>query len=72
MESGDIKNTLSDAAFSTLRHDIKNQLSNIQLAIAGIKFECQADTSDDLALYISSLEASSKAIDRMLNDFTKP
>lgn len=72
MESSDVNSNISTAAFLRLRHDIKNQLSNIQLAIAGLKFECQGDTSEDLALYISSLEQSAKAIDLMLNDFTKP
>ena len=51
--------------FSKLRHDIRNQLSNIQLALAGLQFECD-DTNEDLALYLSSIADSAKKIDELL------
>lgn len=54
--------------FSTLRHDIRNQLSNIQLALAGLEFEC-GDAGEDLALYISSIAESAKKIDKLLGEY---
>ncbi|QXV66032.1 hypothetical protein INP83_02750 [Mucilaginibacter sp. 21P] len=56
-----------DGDFLKLRHDIRNQLSNIQLALAGLEFECD-QTSEDLALYLSSIAESAKRIDKLLAD----
>ncbi|MFD0795101.1 hypothetical protein ACFQZX_15875 [Mucilaginibacter litoreus] len=50
------------------KHDIKNQLSNIQLALEGLKFECE-DTNEDLQLYISSLSESARKIDILIDNF---
>jgi hypothetical protein len=49
-----------------LKHDIKNQLSNILLAVEGLKFELE-DKQDDVSLYIDSLSQSVKKIDLLLN-----
>ncbi|TWR24246.1 hypothetical protein FPZ42_17335 [Mucilaginibacter achroorhodeus] len=56
-----------DGDFLKLRHDIRNQLSNIQLALAGLEFECD-QTNEDLALYLSSIAESAKRIDKLLAD----
>ena len=53
-------------AFDLLKHDIKNQLSNIQLAIEGLKFEVE-DKEGDYALYMDSIAKSAKKIDQLLN-----
>ncbi|MFA6083735.1 histidine kinase dimerization/phospho-acceptor domain-containing protein [Mucilaginibacter sp.] len=53
--------------FSTLKHDIKNQLSNIQLALEGLRYEI-SDTDADIKLYMDSLVESAKKIDDLLNN----
>jgi len=55
----------ADALFK-LKHDIKNQLSNINLALEGLKYEVE-DVSGDVELYISSMLASAQKIDRLLD-----
>jgi peptidoglycan hydrolase CwlO-like protein len=50
-----------------LKHDIKNQLSNIQLAVEGLRFELD-DVNEDITLYIESLSISAKKIDDLLNN----
>lgn len=62
------QNPQQDKNFLILRHDIRNQLSNIQLALAGLKFECSSD-DEDLALYISSISESAKKIDKLLGEY---
>ena len=52
--------------FFKLKHDIRNQLSNIQLAIEGLKFETEGQEGD-YDFYISSLAQSAKKIDQLLN-----
>jgi hypothetical protein len=54
--------------FLRLRHDIRNQLSNIQLALAGLEFECSS-AGEDLALYISSIAESAKMIEKLLGEY---
>ena len=49
-----------------LKHDIKNQLSNIQLALEGIRYEVE-DQDSDMSLYIDSMLKSAQKIDRLLD-----
>ncbi|OOQ60616.1 hypothetical protein [Mucilaginibacter pedocola] len=64
--AGSTGNTPDAEALSTLKHDIKNQLSNITLAIEGLRFELE-DTPGDFALYIDSVRQSAKKIDSLLD-----
>lgn len=48
-----------------IRHDIKNQLSNIYLAIEALRYEI-ADPSDDCTFYIDSIAASAAKINSIL------
>ena len=57
-----------DEDFLQLKHDIRNQLSNIQLALAGLEFECSG-AEEDLALYLSSISESAKNIDKLLGEY---
>ncbi len=52
-------------AMSKLRHDIKNQLSNITLLIGELRHEL-ADGSDDCKMYLDMIEQSAFAIDNMV------
>ena len=49
-----------------LRHDIKNQLSNIVLAVEQLKYEI-TDVNEDCAFYLETISTSCKNINDMLN-----
>ncbi|HEY4327424.1 MAG TPA: hypothetical protein VGN20_25800 [Mucilaginibacter sp.] len=49
----------------TLRHDIKNQLSNIYLALEQLRYELP-DASEDCVFYMDLLAKSSSKIDTIL------
>jgi signal transduction histidine kinase len=51
-----------------LKHDIRNQLSNIQLALEGMRFEVDEQNSD-IALYLDSMAQSARKIDKLLEGF---
>jgi nitrogen-specific signal transduction histidine kinase len=54
-------------AMRKLRHDIKNQLSNIHLALEQLRYEIPNPTSDCL-FYMDTIEISSIRINTLLND----
>ncbi|MBK0380223.1 hypothetical protein [Mucilaginibacter segetis] len=49
-----------------LKHDIKNQLSNIQLALEGLSFDI-TENPDECDLYLDSMAKSAEKIDKLLN-----
>jgi hypothetical protein len=49
-----------------LRHDIKNQLSNIVLAVEQLKYEITEPT-EDCAFYLEAIATSCKNINDILN-----
>jgi nitrogen-specific signal transduction histidine kinase len=53
-------------ALLMLKHDIKNQLSNIQLAIEGLRYEVE-DLDGDTGFYIQSMLSSAQKIDKLLD-----
>jgi signal transduction histidine kinase len=57
---------VSSAALKLLKHDIRNQLSNIQLALEGLKYEV-SDHPADLSLYFDAMAQSAREIDKLLN-----
>ena len=50
-----------------LKHDIKNQLSNIQFAIEELRYELQRDVSADQLLCINLIAESCVKINDLLN-----
>jgi nitrogen-specific signal transduction histidine kinase len=52
---------------SKLKHDIKNQLSNIYLALEQLKYEIPDPTADCL-FYIDTIATSSSQINNLLNN----
>lgn len=56
---------VDNEAMRTLRHDIKNQLSNINLLIGELKYEL-ADASPDCQMYLDMIDKSVTSIDEML------
>jgi hypothetical protein len=51
-----------------LRHDIRNQLSNINLAVEQLKYEIPDDAGSDSEFYINTIAMSCAKINVMLND----
>ncbi len=50
-----------------LKHDIRNQLSAIQLAIEQLRYEMPSDSADGL-FYLDTIAASCVVIDTLLKD----
>lgn len=55
------------AAMSKLRHDIKNQLSNITLLIGELRHEL-SNSSDDCKMYLDMMEQSAFTINDLLKE----
>lgn len=51
-----------------LRHDIRNQLSNINLAVEQLKYEIPDDAGSDSEFYITTIAISCEKINVLLND----
>jgi nitrogen-specific signal transduction histidine kinase len=51
-----------------LRHDIRNQLSNINLAVEQLKYEIPDDAGSDSEFYISTIAISCAKINMLLDD----
>ena len=54
-------------AMRVLRHDIKNQLSNITLIIGELKYELK-DASPDCIMYLDMISQSALKIDELLKE----
>jgi nitrogen fixation/metabolism regulation signal transduction histidine kinase len=57
----------SEDSLRKLKHDIKNQLSNIYLALEQLKYEMPEATADCL-FYLDTISTSSIQINNLLND----
>ncbi len=53
-----------------LRHDIRNQLSNIILAVEQLRFEVE-DPTDDCKFYMDAISTSCKNINSILDGLKK-
>lgn len=51
----------------TLKHDIKNQLSNIVLALSQLEYELP-DPDTDKKFYLDTINDSCKKINKLLNE----
>ena len=56
---------VDNEAMRILRHDIKNQLSNITLLVAELRYEINAP-SDDCLSYLDMIQKSVSTIDSIL------
>ncbi|MDT3403520.1 hypothetical protein [Mucilaginibacter terrae] len=54
-------------AIRTFKHDIKNQLSNIHLALAQLPYEVENPT-EDFAFYLDTIKMSCAKIDSMVKE----
>jgi sugar-specific transcriptional regulator TrmB len=56
-----------DDRLRKLKHDIRNQLSNVHLALEQLKYELPHLTEESL-FYIEMIDTSAKKINDLLND----
>jgi hypothetical protein len=54
-----------DPAMGSLKHDIRNQLSNIALCAEQLRFELP-EISEDITFYIDTIAAGCKKINELL------
>jgi hypothetical protein len=57
----------SEEDLSTIKHDIKNQLSSIHLAIAQLRYEVENPTAD-CVFYMETIATSCANIDRIIEN----
>jgi len=62
-----LKNKAVTGELSELRHDIRNQLSNIQMAIEELKHE-MPENSPDVVFYIDTILTSCARINALLKE----
>jgi len=60
-------NTDGRSEFKDLKHDIRNQLSAIQLAIEQLRYELPSDSADGV-FYLDTIVTSCVVIDTLLKD----
>jgi hypothetical protein len=63
LERGDENQALND-----LKHNIKNELSSITLALEQLKYEIH-DKSEDFDIYFQMISLSASKIDKLLINF---
>ncbi|SDP99513.1 hypothetical protein SAMN05428975_5044 [Mucilaginibacter sp. OK268] len=63
----DLEARSADDNLRKLKHDIKNQLSNIHLALEQLKYEIP-DLSEDCLFYLDTILTSSTQINNLLNN----
>lgn len=51
-----------------VRHDIRNQLSNINLSLEQLRYEIPDDVGTDSAFYINTIAVSCAKINLLLDD----
>lgn len=68
MEEPEKGKTRTDEKLRKLRHDIRNQLSNINLSIEQLKYEIPDDAGSDSAFYINTIAVSCAKINLLLDD----
>jgi hypothetical protein len=62
-----IKKRLTKETLRAMRHDVKNQLSNIYLALEQLRYEIPEPTADCI-FYLDSISMSSAKIDNLLRE----
>ncbi|SEO49686.1 hypothetical protein ACFGVS_13985 [Mucilaginibacter sp. AW1-7] len=55
-----------DDQLRKLKHDIRNQLSNVHLALEQLKYELP-DINEECLFYIEMIDTSAKKINELLN-----
>ncbi|HVS91991.1 MAG TPA: hypothetical protein VHE59_08180 [Mucilaginibacter sp.] len=58
----------SESNIRKIRHDIRNQLSNINLAVEQLKYDIPDDAGSDAEFYINTIAMSCAKINLLLDD----
>jgi len=61
---------IDEQTFRTIKHDIKNQLSNVNLLIAQLKYELR-DAPEDQLGYLEMMAETTAKIDAILSSTEK-
>ncbi|QEC75691.1 hypothetical protein [Mucilaginibacter ginsenosidivorax] len=56
-----------DDRLRKLRHDVRNQLSNVHLALEQLKYELP-EINEEVLFYIEMIDTSAKKINELLSD----
>ena len=67
MELSDDYKPIDEEAMRTLKHDVKNQLSNINLAVEQLRYELENPTTDCI-FYMDTIASSCAAINNMIKN----
>ena len=67
MDTAGTEESEEDRKIRILKHDIKNQLSNIVLAVSQLEFE-MTDITEDQHFYLTTVSDSCKRINSLLGD----
>jgi nitrogen-specific signal transduction histidine kinase len=67
MENQPADNNAIPDAMRELRHNIRNQLSNIQLALEGLQYEMPAGAAPDYKFYIDTIATSCDKLKALLD-----
>ena len=70
MEDTEKEGASEDNSMRRIRHDIRNQLSNINLSIEQLKYEIPDDATSDTAFYINTIAMSCAKINLLLDDLS--
>jgi nitrogen fixation/metabolism regulation signal transduction histidine kinase len=57
-----------ESTIRRVRHDIRNQLSNINLSLEQLRYEIPDDITSDSAFYINTIAMSCARINLLLDD----
>jgi nitrogen fixation/metabolism regulation signal transduction histidine kinase len=68
MEESPKENVAGENKNRRIRHDIRNQLSNINLSVEQLKYEIPDDATSDIAFYINTIAVSCAKINLLLDD----
>ena len=67
MELPDDYKPIDEQAIRMLKHDVKNQLSNINLAVEQLRYELENPTTDCI-FYMDTIASSCVAINNMIKN----
>ncbi|MFD1258316.1 hypothetical protein ACFQ3S_16040 [Mucilaginibacter terrae] len=67
MESAANNKPANEQDLSMIKHDVKNQLSNIHLAVEQLRYEVENPT-EDCVFYMDTIAASCAKIDSLIKD----
>ena len=68
MEDPEKSKLADEIKMRNLRHDIRNQLSNINLALEQLKYEIPDDVGSDSAFYLDTISMSCTKINELLSE----